>query len=219
MTPEALKILRKSDPVMKQLIKEIGPLNFEARTQRSPFESLVQAVAHQQLHGKAAQTILARFVALFPGNKFPKPEQIADIPDDVLRGCGFSRAKVLAIQDIALKSLDGVIPTSRQIVKLSDEEIISRLTQVRGVGRWTVEMLLIFQLGRPDVLPVDDYGVRNGFQVAYGLPAHPTKKELADHGLCWQPHRSTAALYLWRAADKSKLKPAAAAATSDTADA
>lgn len=219
MTPEALKILRKSDPVMKQLIKEIGPLNFEARTQRSPFESLVQAVAHQQLHGKAAQTILARFVALFPGNKFPKPEQIADIPDDVLRGCGFSRAKVLAIQDIALKSLDGVIPTSRQIVKLSDEEIISRLTQVRGVGRWTVEMLLIFQLGRPDVLPVDDYGVRNGFQVAYGLPEHPTKKELADHGLCWQPHRSTAALYLWRAADKSKLKPAAAAVTSDTADA
>ena len=128
MTPEALKILRKSDPVMKRLIKEIGPLNFEARTRRSPFESLVQAVAHQQLHGKAAQTILTRFVALFPGNKFPKPEQIADIPDDVLRGCGFSRAKVLAIQDIALKSLDGVIPTSRQIVKLSDEEIISRLT-------------------------------------------------------------------------------------------
>lgn len=209
MTPEALKILRKSDPVMKRLIKEIGPLNFEARTRRSPFESLVQAVAHQQLHGKAAQTILTRFVALFPGNKFPKPEQIADIPDDVLRGCGFSRAKVLAIQDIALKSLNGVIPTSRQIVKLSDEEIISRLTEVRGVGRWTVEMLLIFQLGRPDVLPVDDFGVRNGFQVAYGLAEHPTRKELADHGMCWQPHRSTAALYLWRAADKSKVKPAA----------
>ena len=206
MTPEALKILQKSDPVMKRLIKDIGPLDFVARTKRSPFESLVQAVAHQQLHGKAAQTILNRFVALFPGGKFPKPEQIAEVPDDVLRGCGFSRAKVLAIQDIALKSLEGVIPSARQIVKLSDEEIISRLTEVRGVGRWTVEMLLIFQLGRPDVLPVDDFGVRNGFQIAYGLPEHPTKKQLAEHGACWQPHRSTAALYLWRAADKSKVK-------------
>ena len=206
MTPEALKILQKSDPVMNRLIKDIGPLDFVARTKRSPFESLVQAVAHQQLHGKAAQTILNRFVALFPGGKFPKPEQIAEVPDDVLRGCGFSRAKVLAIQDIALKSLEGVIPSARQIVKLSDEEIISRLTEVRGVGRWTVEMLLIFQLGRPDVLPVDDFGVRNGFQIAYGLPEHPTKKQLAEHGACWQPHRSTAALYLWRAADKSKVK-------------
>lgn len=206
MTPEALKVLQKSDPVMKRLIKEIGPLDFEARTRRSPFESLVQAVAHQQLHGKAAQTILKRFVALFPGNKFPKPEQIAEVPDDILRGCGFSRAKVLAIQDIAAKSLEGVIPTSRQIVKLSDDEIITRLTEVRGVGRWTVEMLLIFQLGRPDVLPLDDFGVRNGFQIAYGLPEHPTKKQLAEHGVWWQPHRSTAALYLWRAADKSKVK-------------
>jgi DNA-3-methyladenine glycosylase II len=215
MSPEALKALQKSDPVMKRLIKEIGPLDFEARTKRSPFESLVEAVAHQQLHGKAAQTILKRFVCLFPGEKFPKPEQIAEIPDDVLRGCGFSRAKVLAIQDIAAKSLDGVIPSSRQIVKLSDEEIISRLTEVRGVGRWTVEMLLIFQLGRPDVLPVDDFGVRNGFQVAYGLTDHPTKKQLAQHGECWQPHRSTAALYLWRAADKSKVN--AVKATAKTA--
>lgn len=206
MSPEALKVLQKSDPVMKRLIKEIGPLDFTPRTKRSPFESLVEAVAHQQLHGKAARTILNRFIALVPGGKFPKPEQIADIPDDILRGCGFSRAKVLAIQDIAAKSLEGVIPTSRQIAKLSDEEIISRLTEVRGVGRWTVEMLLIFQLGRPDVLPVDDFGVRNGFQVAYGLTEPPTKKQLAEHGICWQPHRSTAALYLWRAADKSKVK-------------
>lgn len=206
MTPEALKVLKKSDPVMKRLIQTVGPLDFQAKEKRSPFESLVQAVAHQQLHGKAAQTILKRFVALFPGGKFPKPEQIAAIPDDVLRGVGFSRAKVAAIQDIAAKSLDGVIPTARRIVKLSDEEIIERLTQVRGVGRWTVEMLLIFQLGRPDVLPVDDFGVRNGFQIAYGLPEHPTKKQLAEHGVCWQPHRSTAALYLWRAADLSKVK-------------
>lgn len=206
MTPEAIKRLKKSDPVMKKLIETVGPLDFEAKAKRSPFESLVQAVAHQQLHGKAAQTILKRFVDLFPGSKFPKPEQIAEIPDDVLRGVGFSRAKVAAIQDIAAKSLDGVIPSSRQIVKLSDEEIIERLTAVRGVGRWTVEMLLIFQLGRPDVLPLDDFGVRNGFQIAYGLPEHPSKKQLAEHGSGWQPHRSTAALYLWRAADLSKVK-------------
>ena len=97
-----------------------------------------------------------------------------------------------------------MIPSARQIIKLSDDEIIERLTEVRGVGRWTVEMLLIFQLGRPDVLPVDDFGVRNGFQIAYGLAEHPTKKQLSEHGVCWQPHRSTAALYLWRAADLSK---------------
>ena len=206
MTPEALRALQKSDPVMKRLIKQIGPLDFAAQPKRAPFESLVHAVAHQQLHGKAAQTILGRFVALFPGAKFPKPEQIAEIPSDVLRGVGFSRAKVLAIQDIAAKSLDGVIPSARQINKLTDDEIIERLTAVRGVGRWTVEMLLIFQLGRPDVLPIDDFGVRNGFQIAYGLPEHPTRKQLAEHGQCWQPHRSTAALYLWRAADKSKIK-------------
>lgn len=206
MTPEALKILKKSDPVMKQLIQKIGPLDFQAKSKRSPYETLVEAVAHQQLHGKAAQTILKRFRDLFPSGKFPKPQQIADLPDDAIRACGFSRAKTAAIRDIALKSLEGIVPTSRQIDKLSDEEIIERLTAVRGVGRWTVEMLLIFQLGRPDVLPVDDFGVRNGFRVAYGLSEHPTGKQLAEHGVCWQPHRSTAALYLWRAADLSKLK-------------
>lgn len=206
MTPETVTALKKSDPVMKKLIDRVGPLDFVPRAKRSPFESLVQAVAHQQLHGRAAQTILQRFVDLFPGSKFPKPEQISEIPDDVLRGVGFSRAKVAAIQDIAEKSLSGVIPTARQIVKLSDEEIIQRLIEVRGVGRWTVEMLLIFQLGRPDVLPVDDFGVRNGFQIAYGLDEHPTTKELAAHGARWQPYRSTAALYLWRAADLAKQK-------------
>lgn len=204
MTPETLKALKKADPVMKQLITQVGPLDFQAQPARSPFQSLVEAVAHQQLHGKAARTILNRFYALFPGVKFPKPEQIIETPEESLRGVGFSRAKVLAIQDIAAKTLEGIVPTARQIAKLSDEEIITRLTEVRGVGRWTVEMLLIFQLGRPDVLPVDDFGVRNGFQIAFGLAEHPTKKELAAHGERWQPYRSTAALYLWRAADLAK---------------
>ena len=121
-----------------------------------------------------------------------------------MRGAGFSRAKVAAIRDIAEKTLIGMVPSSRQIARLGDEEIILRLTEVRGVGRWTVEMLLMFQLGRPDVLPAADFGVRTGFRLAYGLPAMPTVKELLAHGECWRPHRTTAAWYLWRAADQAK---------------
>jgi DNA-3-methyladenine glycosylase II len=208
MSPEAHAHLHQVDPIFSELIHKIGPLDFKARTKRSPFESLVQAVAHQQLHGKAATTILNRFVALFetlrPGKKFPKPEDIATVTDDQLRSVGFSRAKVAAIRDIAAKSLEGVIPSSRLITKLDDEEIIERLTAVRGVGRWTVEMLLIFQLGRPNVLPADDFGVRNGFRVTYGLAEMPTKKAITEFGEIWSPYRSTAALYLWQAANLSK---------------
>jgi DNA-3-methyladenine glycosylase II len=212
MSPEALQHLHRVDPIFSELIKKIGPLNFEARSKQPPFESLVQAVAHQQLHGKAATTILKRFVALFeelrPGKKFPKPEDLENVTDDDLRGVGFSRAKVAAIRDIAAKTLEGIIPTSRQINKLDDEEIIERLTAVRGVGRWTVEMLLIFQLGRPDILPADDFGVRNGFRVTYGLAEMPMKKAVTEFGEIWRPYRTTAALYLWRAADFEKATAA-----------
>jgi DNA-3-methyladenine glycosylase II len=173
---------------------------------RSPFQSLVQAVAHQQLHGKAANTILARFGKLFPGRKFPRPEDLAGVTDEQIRACGFSFAKIKAIRDIAEKTLSGVVPTGRKIVALPDEEIILRLTEVRGVGRWTVEMLLIFQLGRPDVLPVDDFGVRNGFRLAYKKRAMPTPKELLKFGKLWRPHATTAAWYLWRAADAAQKK-------------
>jgi DNA-3-methyladenine glycosylase II len=201
MTAEALRHLSKEDPVLRRVIKAVGPCTLEVEAKRSPFESLIRAVAHQQLHGKAAECILRRFIALFPGRKFPRPADLAAVPDEAIRGAGFSGAKLAAIRDIAAKTLDGIVPGPRAILNLPDDEIVERLTAVRGVGRWTVEMLLIFQLGRPDVLPVDDFGVRNGFRRTYGLSEMPKPKELLAHGERWRPYRTTAAWYLWRAAD------------------
>jgi DNA-3-methyladenine glycosylase II len=206
MTPAAHRHLSKNDPVMKRLIREHGLCALMPESHRSPFQSLVQAVAHQQLNGTAANTILTRFKNLFPGRKFPKPEDLVKVTDAEIRVCGFSFAKIRAIRDIAEKTLSGVIPSSRQIVKLSDDEIITRLTEVRGVGRWTVEMLLIFQLGRENVLPADDFGVRTGFRVAYKKRAMPKPKALLAHGKRWWPHATTATWYLWRAADAAKKK-------------
>jgi DNA-3-methyladenine glycosylase II len=200
----AIKHLSAVDPVMARLIREIGSCKLAHEPWRSPFQSLVQAVAHQQLNGTAANTILTRFKKLFPKRRFPKPEDLAKVTDGQIRACGFSFSKIVAIRDIATKTLDGTIPSSRQIEKLSDEEIIERLTAARGVGRWTVEMLLIFQLGRQDVLPVDDFGVRNGFRIAYKKPEMPKPKALLAFGKKWQPHSTTAAWYLWRAADAAK---------------
>jgi DNA-3-methyladenine glycosylase II len=204
VTTNALKHLAAVDPVMRDLIRRIGPCGLKPETRRSPFQSLVQAVAHQQLNGTAAGTILSRFKQLFPGRRFPFAQDVAAVTDDQIRACGFSRAKIAAIRDIATKTLDGTIPTSRQIAKLSDDEIITRLTEARGVGRWTVEMLLIFQLGREDVLPVDDFGVRSGFRIAYKKRAMPKARALLAFGEKWRPHRTTAAWYLWRAVDLAK---------------
>jgi DNA-3-methyladenine glycosylase II len=206
MTPAALKHLAANDPVMRRLIREFGSCGLVPETRRSPFQSLVQAVAHQQLNGTAANAILTRFRKLFPGRKFPRPEDLSSVSDNELRACGFSFAKIAAIRDLAAKTLAGVVPTSRQIVKLSDDEIIERLTEVRGVGRWTVEMLLIFQLGRPDVLPADDFGVRSGFRHAYKKRDLPGVKDLLAFGERWRPHRTTAAWYLWLMADAAKKK-------------
>ncbi len=186
---------------MRRLIREHGPCGLAPETRRPPFHSLVLAVAHQQLNATAANSILARFKKLFPGRKFPRAEDLAGVTDAQIRACGFSFAKIKAIRDIAEKTLSGVVPTARQIASLPDDEIIARLTEVRGVGRWTVEMLLIFQLGRPDVLPADDFGVRNGFRIAYKKRALPKPKELLKFGRRWRPHATTAAWYLWRAAD------------------
>jgi DNA-3-methyladenine glycosylase II len=161
-------------------------------------------VAHQQLHGKAAETILGRFLARFPGRRFPRPEDLESVTDADLRSFGFSGSKVAAIRDIAAKAMDGTVPTSRRIRTLSDDDIVERLSACRGVGRWTVEMLLIFKLGRPDVLPIDDFGVREGFRVTYGLDLQPRPKELLAYGERWRPFRTTAAWYLWRAADAAK---------------
>jgi DNA-3-methyladenine glycosylase II len=206
MNAPALNHLSAVDPVMKRLIAEHGPCTLEHQPRRTPFQSLVLAVAHQQLHATAANNILARFKKLFPGRKFPKPADLAHVTDEQLRACGFSFAKIKAVRDIAAKTLDGTIPSPRQIAKMRDEEIIARLTEARGVGRWTVEMLLIFQLGRPDVLPVDDFGVRNGFRSAYKKRAMPKPKALLKFGAKWRPHGTTAAWYLWCAANAAKKK-------------
>ena len=189
---------------MRALILEHGRCALAPETRRSPFQSLVLAVAHQQLHGAAANNILGRFKKLFPGRRFPRPADLAGVTDEQIRACGFSFAKIRAIRDIAEKTLSGVVPSARELIKLPDEEIILRLTEVRGVGRWTVEMLLIFQLGRPDVLPADDFGVRNGFRLAYKKGSLPTPKELLKFGERWRPHATTAAWYLWRAADGTR---------------
>ncbi len=206
MNAAALKHLSAVDPVMARLIREVGPCRLAHEPWRSPFQSLVQAVAHQQLNGTAAETILTRFKKLFPKRRFPKPEDLAKVTDEQIRACGFSFAKIAALRDIAAKTLDGTIPSSREIEKLEDEAIIERLTGARGVGRWTVEMLLMFQLGRKDVLPVDDFGVRTGFRVAYKKRDMPKPKALLAFGKKWRPHASTAAWYLWQAANAARKK-------------
>jgi DNA-3-methyladenine glycosylase II len=193
--------LAQADRVMRRLIRVHGPCGLRPRWRRSPFESLARAIAHQQLNGTAANTILGRFIKLFPGRRFPRPEDLSRVDDMALRAAGFSRAKVAALRDLAAKALDGTVPRSAAMAKLDDAEIVARLTQVRGVGQWTVEMLLIFQLGRQDVLPVNDFGIRNGFRHAYDRPDLPTPKELLVFGERWRPHRTIAAWYLWRAAD------------------
>ena len=192
------------DPVMNDLIGKVGPYAIPPPARRSPFESLVRAIAYQQLHAQAAECILARFIALCPGRRFPQPVDVLALATERIRGAGFSRAKVTALQDLAAKALDGTIPTTAAIRRLDDEAIVERLIAVRGIGRWTVEMLLIFQLGRPDVLPVDDFGVRNGFRIAYKRAVMPTPQELLRYGERWRPYRTAAAWYLWRAVDRIK---------------
>lgn len=189
---------------MRRLIQEIGPCSLTPRVGRSPFESLARAIAYQQLHDKAAESILRRFIALFPGRRFPKPDELLAMNVRSIRAAGFSRPKIKALRDLAAKALDGTVPTSRTIQKLDDETIVERLIEVRGIGRWTVEMLLIFQLGRPDVLPVGDFGVRNGFRIAYGRRAMPTPNAVLRYGERWKPYRTVASWYLWRAADRAK---------------
>jgi DNA-3-methyladenine glycosylase II len=192
------------DARFAELIARVGRPRMDIQRQRSPYEALIRAIAHQQLHGRAAEAILARFSELFPGDAFPDPAAVMATADTALRGCGFSGGKILAIRDICAKSLDGTVPTRRQSRRLSDEALIERLTSIRGVGRWTVEMLLIFTLGRPDVLPVDDFGVREGYRVLFGLDEQPRPKLLSEIGMAWAPHRSLATWYLYRAAEEAK---------------
>jgi DNA-3-methyladenine glycosylase II len=198
---EALRFLRRADPVMAQLIRRAGPCPLKPERGVGAYEALVEAVAHQQLTGKAARTILGRFYALYGADRCPDAARLAETPDDALRGCGFSRAKAAALKDIAAKALDGTIPPRRALARMKNEAIIERLVEARGVGRWTVEMFLMFTLGRPDVLPVDDYGIRLGYKIAYGKRRLPKPKQLAKLGERWAPYRTTASWYLWRAVD------------------
>ncbi|WP_419896550.1 DNA-3-methyladenine glycosylase family protein [Roseomonas sp. USHLN139] len=203
LSPRAARAHLAADPVLGPVVRQVGAMTLKPLT-REPYEALVRAIAHQQVHGRAAEAMLTRLIALFPGQDFPHAEGILALPEEALRGCGFSGAKCAAIRDIALKSVGGLVPTRRAATRLPDEELIQRLVAIRGVGRWTVEMLLIFTLGRGDVLPVDDFGVREGYRVAAGLEAQPKPKALAAIGEAWAPFRSAAAWYLWRAADLAK---------------
>jgi DNA-3-methyladenine glycosylase II len=196
--------LSKRCAVMRRLIKVHGPCGLEPEAKRSPYEALVNAVAHQQLHANAAQAILKRFRALYPRNRFPKPEQLLATEDAMLRAAGFSFSKIAAIRDIAAKTSSGLIPTLAKAARLTDEGLITRLVEVRGVGRWTVEMLLIFTLGRADVFPADDYGVRAGFRAVMKHEEMAKPRDLREHAERWKPHRTIAAWYLWRAADAAK---------------
>lgn len=199
---EATTVLAEADPLLAHLIERVGPFHLELRSiDASPFHALMRAIIYQQLSGKAAATIHGRVLALFPGDAAPDPDEILAMPVEALRGAGMSRAKVAAVKDLAAKTLDGVVPPLEHFDDMDDEAIIDRLTAVRGIGRWTVEMLLIFYLGRPDVLPVTDLGVRKGFMLAYGLDDLPHPSELADYGARWQPYRSVASWYLWRSLD------------------
>ena len=200
------------DRRLAALICRVGPPQLGVQRARSPYEALTRAIAHQQLHGRAAEAILARFMALYPDHAFPPPEDVLHTPEDVLRGCGFSGSKIASIRSIAAGAVDGTVPGRRACARLADEALIDRLTSLRGVGRWTVEMLLIFTLGRPDVLPVDDFGVREGYRVLHGLDTQPKPRALAELGLPWAPYRSLAAWYLWRASDEAKRQPPASRA-------
>jgi DNA-3-methyladenine glycosylase II len=203
---EALKHLAKADKKLGAFIKKHGPITRETPEFTEPYEALISAVAHQQLHGKAAITILNRLRALDGGN-IPAPSALLAISDEAIRACGFSGAKMRALRDIAARAADGTIPSAARAKRLSDQELINRLTIIRGVGQWTVEMLLIFTLRRPDIFPVDDFGVREGFRVLHGLEAQPKPKPFAEMGKIYAPYRSLAALYFWRAADAAKLEP------------
>jgi DNA-3-methyladenine glycosylase II len=198
---KAIAHLRRVSPEMRSLIDRVGPCRLETTSSRTPFQALVHAIAHQQLHANAAGKILDRFQALFPNNRFPGPKALATITDEQLRAVGFSGAKSAAIRDLAEKTLARIVPTKAAAAGMSDEELIERITQVRGIGRWTVEILLMFTLDRPDVWPVDDFGVRAGYKVAFHLDEPPKPKKLIALGEIFRPHRSVAAWYLWRATE------------------
>ena len=196
----AAEFLQTHDKRLARWMAKIGEPRPYAGGRETIFMALLESIVFQQLNGKAASTILGRVKTLFPKKRIT-PAALLAMDETSLRNAGLSRNKLLALRDLAAKALDGTLPTARQAARLSDEELIARCSQVRGVGRWTVEMLLIFRLGRPDVLPLDDFGVRKGFQKAFGLKELPSKETMEKRGRHWAPHRSMASWYLWRIAE------------------
>ena len=200
MIHKAVRHLESVDPVLDRIMARVGSVNTTAR-RVAVFQSLVQAIIYQQLSGKAAGTIFNRFKAMFGDGQFPSAEQVLAVSPEHIRSAGLSRPKINYVRGIAEKAAAGLLPTLQECDELTDAEIVERLTQLKGVGRWTVEMFLIFNLGRPDVLPVHDLGVRRGFQIAYGKRKMPEPEQLERFGEKWKPYRTVAAMYLWRAVD------------------
>ena len=196
----AVVALREADPALGVAIETFGPFAMKRQAMRTPFEALLRAIVYQQLSGRAAGAIHARVLALFEGGR-PTPGALAAMSEERLREAGLSRAKALAARDLAAKTIARVVPGAQVLRRLSDDEIVTRLVQVRGVGRWTAEMLLMSHLARPDVLPATDLGIRRGFARIQGLEELPAPADLLAHGERWRPWRTVASWYLWRAAD------------------
>lgn len=194
----AAQYLSTLDEDWARHIAAIGPCRHEAKPAREPYEALVRAIAYQQLHAKAGDAILGRLLALYPGVAFPAPEQLLASDPELQRACGFSAAKLATIRGIAQATVEGVVPGLNEARRLPDAALIERLVSLRGVGRWTVEMFLIYSLERSDILPVDDFGVREGYGRLKGLEKAPTPRQMREIGEAWSPYRTVAAWYLWR---------------------
>lgn len=195
---EAVSHLSSLDSDWKRHIAEIGPCRHEAKPAREPYEALVRAIAYQQLHAKAGDAILGRLLALYPGIAFPSPEQLLATDPELQRACGFSATKLGTIRGIAQASVDKIVPTRAEALTLSDDQLIERLVPLRGIGRWTVEMFLIYTLERSDILPIDDFGVREGYRRLKGMTTAPTPRQMREIGQAWSPYRTVASWYLWR---------------------
>lgn len=186
------------DPKLKELIERVGTFRMRLDRATTPFQALSESIIYQQISGRAAETIAGRFRDRVGEGRFPHPEQVLEASDTVLRGAGLSRGKVAALRDLAAKTLDRTVPSMARLRALEDEEVVERLIAVRGIGRWTAEMFLMFRLGRPDVLPVHDYGVRKGFQRTFRRRELPKPESVARRGERWRPYRTVASWYLWR---------------------
>jgi 3-methyladenine DNA glycosylase/8-oxoguanine DNA glycosylase len=199
---EAVAHLRASDAVLGALIDRVGPLALELKSAHSLFEAMLRSIVYQQLHAKAASTILGRVLVELARHGGAKPEALARVSDAALRRAGLSANKLLAVRDLAAKCIEDTVPTLKEARKLGDDELVARLTTVRGIGPWTVHMLLIFYLGRPDVMPTSDFAIRAGFKKLYKKRKDPTPEAILKHARRWQPYRSVASWYLWRSLDE-----------------